>query len=397
MSYNTYHKYFRENSMYSFRQPRTDVCDFCTKCKILLEANPKDSCKVKYQLHLKKIEAYNRQKKEYIDLVKNSTKKDVLIIEFDYAQNLPLPKLNITSQFYKRLLWLYNFNVHCHNDGTSSFYCFLETDSKKGSNTICSFVNHFVAEKMNEFPDLKKIIFFSDACGGQNKNMTVVMFSTWLANSLNIEIEHIFPVRGHSYNQCDRNFGRYAILLKSLETIETAEQYLNVMSSARKNPSPFNVMMASFLIEDWHTGLQSFLSKMPTCKKNRFGIQQYVKLHYSPHGVITTSRYYTASDQEYTFKKNTLPANKQDLKLQVVKPVGIKDVKKNDVLSLTPFLAPENAEWLRNVLTFEEGSQTSNRGGVGEHEAGPSSERSKETPEDDFSDFSNGSSKLEEY
>lgn len=239
---------------------------------------------------------------------------------------------------------------------------------------------------MNEFPDLKKIVFFSDACGGQNKNMTVVMFTTWLANSLNIEIEHIFPVRGHSYNQCDRNFGRYAILLKSLETIETAEQYLNVMSSARKNPSPFNVMMASFL-----------LSKMPTSKKNRFGIQQYVKLDYSPHGVITTSRYYTASDLQYTFKKNTLPANKQDLNLQVVKPVGIKDVKKNDVLSLTPFLAPENAEWLRNVLTFEEGSQTSNLGGVGEPEAGPSSERSKENPEDDFSDFSNGSSELEEY
>lgn len=90
------------------------------------------------------------------------------------------------------------------------------------------------------------------------------MFSIWLAKSLNMPIEHIFPVRGNSYKQCDRNFGRHGILLKSLKTIESAEQYLKVMSSARRNLSLFNVLMASYLIEDWNKGLQVFLSKTPT-------------------------------------------------------------------------------------------------------------------------------------
>lgn len=388
MTYNTYHRYFRENSIYSFKQPRTDVCDYCTKCKILLEANPEDPCKIQYMLHLKKVESYNALKKEIIQSVQNISETNTLVLEFDYAQNLPVPKLNITSQFYKRLLWLFNFNVHCHNDGSSSFYCFLENDSNKGPNTVCSFIYHFVMEKLKELPNIKKIVLFSDACGGQNKNITVVMFFIWLAKSLNIPIEHIFPVRGHSYNQCDRNFGRYSILLKSLETIETVEQYLNIMSSARSNPSPFKVEMAGYLIEDWQKSLQKFLSKTHTAKKNRFGIQQYVKLEFSPAGIITTSRFYSTPDHEYIFKKNDLPVRKEDLNLQPVEKPGVKDVKIKDVLSLTPYMKPENAEWLKQILTFQEQNQ---------EEPLPGPSRRPVIPADDESDDSVGSSEFGGY
>lgn len=92
MKYNTYYRYFRENSIYSFRQPRTDVCDYCTKCKILLEANPKDPCKIQYMLHLKKIESYNALKKMLLESVQNNPDIQTLVLEFDYPQNLPIPK-----------------------------------------------------------------------------------------------------------------------------------------------------------------------------------------------------------------------------------------------------------------------------------------------------------------
>lgn len=76
-----------------------------------------------------------------------------------------------------------------------------------------------------------------------------------MAKSLNITIDHLFPVRGHSYNQCDLNFGRYVMLLKSLNSIETAGQYMDIMSSARKNPSQF--FLASYLIEEGHKSVQT--------------------------------------------------------------------------------------------------------------------------------------------
>jgi hypothetical protein len=359
MKYCTYHRYFRENSVYSFRQPRTDVCDFCAESKVLLEANPEDPCKLKYELHKKKVETYNLLKHDLISDLQNNSKKDTIIIEFDYAQNLPIPKLNVTSQFYKRLLWLYNFNVHCHNDQASSFYCFLETDAKKGPNTVCSFVYDFLVKKLKEFPNLKKVVFLSDSCGGQNQNITVVMFTTWLSKNLNVTIEHIFPVRGHSYNQCDRNFGRYSIVLKKIEKVETAKQYLQVMSTCRKKPSPFEVSMASYLIEGWNEALSKCFSKTPTAKNRRFAIQQYVKIQYEPNGNILPFTRYNWSDDVFVFKKNlSLPKN--SLGLEKVSYVGVKEEKKKDVLALTSYLKPENAEWMKNVISHTELSGNGN-------------------------------------
>lgn len=52
---------------------------------------------------------------------------EVLVIEFDYAQNFPLPKLTVISQFNKRLLRVYLFCVHVHNDDGAFMYTFLES------------------------------------------------------------------------------------------------------------------------------------------------------------------------------------------------------------------------------------------------------------------------------
>lgn len=78
-------------------------------------------------------------------------------------------------------------------------------------------------------------------------------------------------------------------------------------------------------------------------------------LEFSPEGVITTSRFYSASDQKYTFKKNDLPVSKDDLNLQLVEIPGLRDVKIKDVLSLTPYMKPENAEWIK-IITPESSS-----------------------------------------
>lgn len=53
MKYHTYHRYFRENSDYSFRKPRSDTCDYCTKCDILLRENSHHPCKLEYESHKK--------------------------------------------------------------------------------------------------------------------------------------------------------------------------------------------------------------------------------------------------------------------------------------------------------------------------------------------------------
>jgi len=78
---------------------------------------------VELRLHKAKVKAYNKMKATFIE---HSNDQDVLVLEFDYAQNLPLPKLPVNDQFYKRLLWFFVFNVHIHSHEKYFMFTFLE-------------------------------------------------------------------------------------------------------------------------------------------------------------------------------------------------------------------------------------------------------------------------------
>lgn len=357
MKYSTYQKFFSKNSEYSFRAPKTDVCDFCAKCLVKLQINPNDECKVAYDDHLKKVKEYNELKKKYV--FKNQEKEsaahasiydDTLVLEFDYAQNLTLPKLNINSHYYKRILNLYVFNIHCYNDNDSKMFCFLESDGKKDSNSVCSFLEDFVSKKLAENSNYKKVVFFSDSAGGQNKNLTVVKFCSWFSKKYNIEITHLYPVRGHSYCQCDRNFGTYGAILKKKEKVESPEEYLNIMRTARKNVKPFEAELSGDLLKDWTKGLGIMYKKTPKLKKHQFSIQKYVKIQYKPSSEVLT--YYGYNSESIKFDNSC--KGKVNLELLPISKPGITEDKKKDLQFFIPYLQSENKNWLQAVTMMNE-------------------------------------------
>ena len=126
ITYNRYHKFFRQCADFAIRPPHTDVCDYCTACQLKLKDKMNDSGKLGYVEHKKGVAAYLALKKSKInDTMANMS--DTLCIEFDFAQHLPLPNLNCTSKLYKRLLWMYVFNVHVHTSkvvGIAYVQCF---------------------------------------------------------------------------------------------------------------------------------------------------------------------------------------------------------------------------------------------------------------------------------
>ena len=208
ISMGTYIIFFKFNMKYAVRRPRSDICNFCYECKINNDLKNED-----YINHIKEVENYRKSKKIYL------AEKTNLCIEFDFAQNLALPKLIVNAQYYSRLLWLFIFNVHVFNKSgknldsnekdNSYMFFMLEGFAKKGSNTVINFVLFTILREYQ--PDKhKKIILLSDSCGGQNKNYLFLQFFYSLAEKLGVVIEHMFPVVGHSYNQCDRNFGLYS-------------------------------------------------------------------------------------------------------------------------------------------------------------------------------------------
>lgn len=89
LKYNTYHTFFRNCSEYTFRSPKTDVCDFCTKCNVKLAVNPKDSCNSAYIEHTNKVKDYQRFKDKYV--ARNEKNKNVCTFDRKiYDENLVL-------------------------------------------------------------------------------------------------------------------------------------------------------------------------------------------------------------------------------------------------------------------------------------------------------------------
>ncbi|KAJ4437833.1 hypothetical protein ANN_13771 [Periplaneta americana] len=318
MKYVTYFKFLKEHSNYAFKQPKTDICDFCSQCQNTLRSDPTDVCKVEYALHQRKAERYLSMKGDFI--LKTKTDPSYLVVEFDYSQNLPVLKLNVTSQFYKRLLWLYAFNVHIQNDSSSFMYCFMEMEAKKDSNSVASFLNHALRKKLSEFHNVKKVILLSDAYGGQNKNLVTTSFCSWLARVCQVEVTHLFPVRGHSFGHCDRNFGLMKSKLKKVETIPTALPYLSAMVECRTYPSPFEVCMDRTLIKDWRSGLNEYcLLPKSIAKGSVFKIQSYTQLKYTTNGTILCSPTYFSTFTPFRLWKQKYSTQQlKDIELSTV-------------------------------------------------------------------------------
>lgn len=357
MKYKTYFKFFKQQCNFSFRHPKTDVCDYCTECQMKLNVNPEDECKLNFMVHKKKMKAYSKTKNEILENCK--TDLTTLVIEFDYAQNLPLPKLNVTSQFYKRLLWLYTFNVHIHNDNTSYMYTFMETEGKKDANSVASFLYDCLKKKLVEFPRVKKIVFLSDGAGGQNKNKTIVSFGCWFAKVYNVDITHMFPVRGHSFSQCDRNFGIFKTLLKKKEVITTVKPYLESMVLARSS-NPFIVTHDKTLLKDWNSAFNTLACLPPVCKGRKFKIQSYVQMKYMENGTLLASTTYCANFIPFKIWKTSTNSETLNNVQQTLKPPSppmMNVAKIRDVRDLYRFIDGDGVAYIEMLfenLTVEE-------------------------------------------
>ena len=128
LSESTYSKYFNHNLNFAFSKPRTDVCNFCFEHK-------NDISNGNLIKHKETVEEHRSLKKLMLN------EKQVLCLEFDFGQNLPLPKIPVSDQFYRRLIWLHVFNVHTFGNNKNSYmYFFLEGKYKKGANTVCNLL-----------------------------------------------------------------------------------------------------------------------------------------------------------------------------------------------------------------------------------------------------------------
>lgn len=107
------------------------------------------------------------------------------------------------------------------------FYLYHEGIAKKGSNEVRTFLWDYIRNCIP--PRVKKLHLYSDNCGGQNKNFTAIAFLSALRDSGRFdEIRHLFPVRGHSFMPCDRDFNVAKTFIRKTDRIYSLKQFYEI-------------------------------------------------------------------------------------------------------------------------------------------------------------------------
>lgn len=238
VSFSTYKRYFYNCFNLKFKTLKKDTCNTCDSLKVQInnEQNmiKKQELSVKHTEHLNLAE--NAQASLKIDLDKAKINEHFQCLTYDMEKTLPLPRLPTNIIFYKRQLWLYNTGIFCGKNNQGYCYVWLEGQAGRGAQEVGSCLRKHLKNNLND--SIKELVLWSDSCGGQNRNIKIVLLMKTLFNNTALEtitLKYLYP--GHSFLPNDRNFSDIESALKHQQRIYTPDDYIHIMMTCKKkNP-----------------------------------------------------------------------------------------------------------------------------------------------------------------
>lgn len=356
VSRSIYEREFKKLNI-SFKHPKVDTCHKCDVLALKLKI-AEDCDKLSINEEIK--QHHSAADEAYLDKArsKDLAKTDPAIncVSFDLQQCLPTPFLNSSVAFYKRQLWTFNLTVH--NLGTSDVVCYMwhEAEGGRGGNQIATCLFKYMASLPQE---VKRIILYSDTCGGQNKNSHVcAMFLTAIQINPNLEIiDHKFMVSGHSHMECDVDHSMIEKQKKKLEfPISHPHDWYNLVRSTGKKGKKMSVVEVK---NEEFLDFASLLKKeLVVRKKNSEGNPfLFHKVQWMRYTRASGKILYKLSlDEEEPFLEFNLTRRGQEgVKLTPKKcynaPLPISTEKKKDLLDLLPLIPPVFHEFYKSLRT----------------------------------------------
>lgn len=343
----------------SFKKPAKDTCHTCDllNTKIALtEGEEKTNFIVELREH--QSQAENAYAEKRIDKDEAKRNSNFRAYAFDLQQCLPTPFLKTSVSFYKRQLWSYNLTIHNLRDDKATCYMWDETIGARGANQIASCLWHFL---QNLPPEVTEVTFYSDTCGGQNKNNAVAMMFMYLLHvHPTLEtINHKFLISGHSHMECDSD---HALIERTKKKTQLKINHLNdwmqLIRSCKIN-NAFTIVpmkLNNFLnFAELSSKKGPFTIKKKDACGEKFLWQPVKWLQYKkPIGEI---RFKTNLDNESSFRvinyRKRGKYNLDTIQLEVVskETLPISKEKKKDLMDLLPLIDPIFHEFYKNIKT----------------------------------------------
>lgn len=235
----------------AFKPRKSDTCRTCDKLEARLKSLQTDYDAIQETstirtCHLDIVKKNKQEFDECIDEARNILNKTE-VFTFDLQRALEVPSIATSEAFYSRLLWVYNLCIFDEIRKKAHMYIWNESIASRGPEEIFSCIYKYVSEIIPK--DTKKIIMFSDACPGQNRNIkTTIMLKKLLNNWPYVQLRQIeqrFYVSGHSYNACDRCFSLIERQKKVSELTYVPRHWVNIITESKKTEPKFEVFEMS--------------------------------------------------------------------------------------------------------------------------------------------------------
>ena len=353
ISYETYRTIFNADFNIWFGYPRSDTCSQCDEyihkvsdidAKLKSEQNnnnnneqlvkERQTVEVQNTLHKKKAAVFYERKRAA--RAKAETDRTYEAICMDYQKNLPSPNITTNDIYYKRQLSCISFNIHVLSTKDSYFYCYDETIAKKGADDVSSLLYDFSMNRLNKL--VCNLEIFCDSCAGQNKNYTIFKFIHWLVHVVRRfdSVKIVFPIRGHSYMESDKDFG----LLNQHTHAQVPAEWWEQLRLSRNKPRPFVVIECDqsmfYAMKDYLGTARVYKNSCPFPTRpikeflcNKDYNQQIVKYCDSWNGVLTTS--------VIVQRGKTLPQKPSKMPKSYSGPIPLKNTKFQDLQALKKF------------------------------------------------------------
>lgn len=352
-----FNEIFKKEFSLAFGAPRVDTCPTCDQYKISIAASKtpveKNEFELKRDLHQRKAESAQKMMSQNIVDCK-SPQSDVCVLSYDLQKQLYIPALTHTQMYYSRQFTCINLGIHFEDEGKGFMYLWDETAGKRGCNEIGSCLYDYVTAQLNTTK--RKLVLWSDNCGGQNKNQGILaVYITLVAKGYFDEIVHKFPQSGHTFLSCDRDFGCIEKAKKGLKP-EVPMDLVRIMASASlKNPFVIKCTTKFF---NWMEIAKT------TLVTSTLGISQAVMLKISKDNLeqieVKTSYSEVAPWRKVSvFKPKVTPQYFENLNIELVEQAPRKWNKEKikQIRSMIPFISPENQEFYHKLVESQEALQ----------------------------------------